>query len=729
MSSIIDSVFNATTSALSSVEPVASDGTSLLRLAGAAIAVSGALFCAYTNGPSRVYAKMRSYVSLQKVLWKNPEIAGSASFLYRTGILTQENIDTLLQNVENAKEVAVGLHVLESAGILTSESREAFLQKIAQEKSLSEGIFYLNQAGLLTQENFDQLLRMDVDELKDVCLVLKDLSTLGHLTQGRCNKLLLDPDEAGYIYTCIQFLKENDLYSMDTLDHLFQEALDIALGLRSLKQAGILTRENGLLLFRYPQIAEAIADGLCSLHRVDILRPEIRTQYLQSLESMEQSVGFIVRQFHAGVFTESNIRLFLNDDQDVGPAAFYIGLNRAGILNLENILILDSRNIDMRELVQGVNRLNESDGLNQESYSRLVENSRNNSNDFVESNDFYVDSSKLGDDHLQYLLNYSSRIRMNGGRLPQIKYEGSVGIDAGGLNRDFMTRLFTAISGDSSELVVVSDNKARFIFDREPEGLTPEKQKEAFQGVGTIFAHALTGRSFTVGQRFSKSVFEVIPHLLKCEKLPSELSDLDKPEYQEALKTYLISQYSNYFQNDADAASFLDGSKLPVGFDEDLKNDLLSDVKNELFGCALVAKGLKDQLITLGMTTDDIKTLTSKELSLRIQGTLSHEQVLNGLEFDGASEELQGNMKTWIQGLSSEELKKFVWSMTGSETMHPETKLKICVNSAEDKARLPSYHTCGKYVDIPAYANLDTLKTKFELSLAHLNPAEGFQLA
>jgi len=442
---------------------------------------------------------------------------------------------------------------------------------------------------------------------------------------------------------------------------------------------------------------------------------------------------FIIRLVRTDVLTTENIEDFFRGTFMDGIGQVIIRLNRAGILTVENLLTaVQQIESYERVFIDSVLGFDESGVLTQEIYNALVlhaQNAEGISRDWGEGR-FIVDSSLLHQNHLDYLLNYSREIKANRDRMPQIHYQNSEGIDAGGLTRDFLTRLFTAIT-NTGQLVTSPDlekGTVRFRMLEEAEGITKEKLKDAFNAIGTLFSHALHGKSFTIGTRFSESVFEVMPALLKCDESPSMPSDLLQPQYREALIIYLQKEYSQHFNENCSAAEFVDGSKMPEGFDEDLKKDLLDDVTNELFATSLVTRGMKDQLRSLGMSIDEIKALTAKELSDRIQGTLSHDQVLSALNFDGASSDLKDNMEAWIRGLSSDELKKFIWGMTGSEALHSDTRLDIKVDANLDKASLPTYHTCFKSVDIPAYSTKEDLAAKLEASLAHLNPEEGFQL-
>jgi len=681
MTSILNSIYSAAVSAFSSEDPSSSDWTSWQILAAGTIAVSGAAIASYGSSACRnVLSSVRSMAT---------ETAWSLVRYSNRGFSSVENPEESPRDAaenyaalypEHANQITEGLVRLKEEGILTPENRAALIQHPEHANQITEGLVRLKEEGILTPENRAAVLQ--------------------------------DPKNAGFIASGVTVLETAGIPTADNLAAVTQSgvsAKEVALAIVLLYDSDDIVDENRESILQHPEHARELAHTIIYLRNRGCLTPENRESILQCPEHAAAISRGIVMFQSAEILNEDNRAAILqHPEYAMGIARAFICLNNSGYLTADSRAAVVS-----------------DPGIAEVVARRIILPQANV--EHRQPGRFVVDGARLAEDHIEYLLKYCARVKANNNRLPGIKYVGSEGIDAGGLTRDFMTKLFIAISENSENMTTEADNHGKVMF-RFIAG-QEESQMKAFDAIGRVFAHALVGGSFTVGERFSRSMFLVMRSLLQHAEIPATFEEFTNPEnpvYVEAMKVYLLNEFPDMFKSEDDVIGFLGGDKLPAGIDTDSRLDLIDNFNESLFASASISIAMRDQLLQLEMSADDIAEISAKKMSESIQGTLSHKQVLDSLEFRGDAADVEVNLRSWIEGLSIPNLKKFVWLVSGSEALHPDTTLLIRVFSGMDGALLPTYHTCSKKVHIPAYPDLNTLQARFNTTLEHL---DGFQIA
>lgn len=336
---------------------------------------------------------------------------------------------------------------------------------------------------------------------------------------------------------------------------------------------------------------------------------------------------------------------------------------------------------------------------------------------------FYVDINDVQAHPMQVLLNFYNSILENNGRLLSVKYIGSSGVDAGGLTRDFITRLFKFVCSVDNLPMKSEDQGILPKIDGEVSSISKKDQIQHLKAMGAIFGAALFNRAFTTGAYFHPVIFEMIKalSLKEIESIPEDLADsrnLTLQTLQKLLKPLLMAVYPSQFP---------DASALDEAFAQDVTLDSLGstvgeflegypEVTNIALAVAVIAKAMKKQL---GEEFESKIPATYQELSKLIQGTeVSREAVLEALE--GLDTE---QLKRWVNQATPEQLKQLVFSITGSTTLRFESKLKVNMINSDETAFY--FHTCFSSVDIKKGLSEEEFKLQLDASIQ----GDGFNRA
>lgn len=350
-------------------------------------------------------------------------------------------------------------------------------------------------------------------------------------------------------------------------------------------------------------------------------------------------------------------------------------------------------------------------------------------------------------------------LRLQKGELPLIRYaDDNRGIDAGGITRDFITRLFASLFDreQPGRRLPLKSEGAQGHFPL-LEGTEPQKQKliEVYQGIGWIYALAIKGyQHIATGVYVHPGFFDMIHSLESTElrdhpeSIPS-IHNIDSVVYKKLLKSYLKSNCRGRFggptanreQLDRDIDAFVEHGTLnqyhrDLGFQS--ANDLQLEQTNEIILAAInVAKSMHT---TLGdVRWDQMKAQnTSKQLNERIQGKLTRQLVLDAFRLNGP-EPMGGRslQQTWVQRYvtelgdgetNMEKLKQFVWAVSGRSSIVTGQAFTINPQQRNDGS-FPEFHTCDSAIDIPPYDSYEIFKSKLEEAITNAVLTGGFGLA
>ena len=320
------------------------------------------------------------------------------------------------------------------------------------------------------------------------------------------------------------------------------------------------------------------------------------------------------------------------------------------------------------------------------------------------------------DKPLKILLEYYNKISIqSNASLPKIIYKDSVAIDAGGVTRDFISKLFMSIYSEPFKLPVkLEDNGCLPKFDKTHQ-IDKNTQVLCLKAIGTIFGAASSrnhtsssSNNLTTGRYFHEVIFKMI-HALSVEDItiiPENLSsDTNLPVkiFNNLLKVFLLDRYPLIFKA-ATIDSLLETPSILFTIEglEEMQsvNGFLKDYPETieiLIAVAIIAKALHKQL-NKSATTPKWPN-TPEILSNTIQGLqIDKIQVRNALSYDKKNPSKETLLLLeWIDKASEDNLVQLIYAITGSNTLLPDTKLYIC--SSCDKQSF-KFHTCTNTIDI-----------------------------
>lgn len=363
-----------------------------------------------------------------------------------------------------------------------------------------------------------------------------------------------------------------------------------------------------------------------------------------------------------------------------------------------------------------------------------------------------------------YLLTILYELLQRYHSFPRIIYQDSEGIDAGGLSRDFVARLFKRIFDKKNPCSPVAEFEG-FLLPRvepnpaSPEGVEiPNESKFLYQTIGMIFGAALSkadAYSFAIGPYFHSVVFEMLSALSleDLKALPEYFHTLDDFSAHQHVLKKLLSCYlaSRMTQNEQtkETASQVAAFFIDNYFSSQNLHELVTD-PHEIFSSAEEVLNMfpnADQIV-LGVLSiaqglyqfrgDWVLDANSPiNLQLKIEGYFSKEDVVRALswqegENSQANEQIKKFLIRWVtdENTSLKTLSEFLFALTGSYTLIKDKNLQVQFLSADDSNGgilwYPRYYTCNFLMEIPRnYPDYETFKAKLEESI--VMAIEGFQ--
>ncbi|HSX37798.1 MAG TPA: hypothetical protein VLE95_03095, partial [Chlamydiales bacterium] len=336
-------------------------------------------------------------------------------------------------------------------------------------------------------------------------------------------------------------------------------------------------------------------------------------------------------------------------------------------------------------------------------------------------------------------------------RFPRMQYEGSDGMDVGGVTRDFVSKVFQALCHPDQKGLPLKETDNRYLPKIEeglPQALSIDEQIKCCKAIGMLFARAINGDvslpkgSVTTGAHFDSIMFSMI-HALTLGELNSISDSLEGDSIQgiklKLTKLYLKAQYPNMFKPegveenviDEEIANLMNGVVSERLGDNGVETTFLQDfgVNSVVQATLVIAKSMHKHLISPDQWATIIGN-SPEVLRTKIEGSLTADLVVNafGLQNE-AADTRKGMVKRWILEASDEALRDFVYSITGSTSLAPGQTLRVDLHeSLNNPENAPVFHTCGQYMDIANYATYELLKEKLEISIASAIVG-GFQLA
>ena len=369
----------------------------------------------------------------------------------------------------------------------------------------------------------------------------------------------------------------------------------------------------------------------------------------------------------------------------------------------------------------------------------------NRSNSFVDLTSMRIDVEKLTTEP-QVLLCALGQYLLNNQPFPTVKYylnnDRSTAIDAGGVRRDFMTRLCENIF----KKVLSEDEKGKFL--KRDDEMVPisivgdEAEKNAYKTLGSVLALCYADDSFfKTGPLFDENVYGCLigpgdpgsdpwflNNLLKGKLPPSLISFLISqegtiPEFtQQALETltYFVTDNPSPFTQEYVEAHL-----------EILRESLLEVAKRDrkLLAISWMAQEMKKRLDPQLWAT--IPALGVQVIKDKIEGVLNAEALKLKLKwkFGGVDrmrfQITKNYLETWIDQNARDRLELFVRAVTGNKTLSAaEITVKVFNRGSEN---LPVTHTCSSEIELSAnYQDQEQFNAKLGVLLNEGMAGTGF---
>ena len=351
--------------------------------------------------------------------------------------------------------------------------------------------------------------------------------------------------------------------------------------------------------------------------------------------------------------------------------------------------------------------------------------------------------SLLSLDPIQVLIRYANKCLNQNTAVTFIRYQDVPAQDAGGVTRDFVTKLFDGFCSFNLTLQTSPVGgkplpKIKIGNEREFE------QRFCFQALGFLFALALLNyKNIKIGNRFNLGLYAML-HTLSQEEMRQlnrlqEFEAIPKPIYEKLLRLYLKTNCASYFgvklqeQELTEAIHQLVEGNAPNDFlrnafeIENLDQLLeMEQIPSIIYATCHIAKGIHYFVADW----DNRKGVRAENLLRMIEGDLLKSQCIQVLRM---SEDCRGEenpaaqvfLRRWIQEANNKQLETLVYAMTGSRTLSDEGLVIDLMPLPPKDVPLPKYHTCTNTIDLYNYPSFEIFKEKLELSLAHIQ-TDGF---
>lgn len=323
-----------------------------------------------------------------------------------------------------------------------------------------------------------------------------------------------------------------------------------------------------------------------------------------------------------------------------------------------------------------------------------------------------------------------------------------LGIDSGGLKRDFITTLFSSFakrcSKDPYELVGGTIIPKATL----PVGIS-EVESRRFKILGKLMGIAKT-QSCLIGKIFPKKVFSMILSLPKSlySSSFSSLSEADllrfyfcRHDGDQRVRMYqnfrtstplqlksqglwnqeLILNALNEWPEILVSEGEPDIEKIENHFSQflaQMKKEFLQQARTDQSLPAIFALGAGFAGHFTHLEWNAMIARGFDQLEFSLQGRLTKDSLLSKLDI--ADPTLSGYFNRWILETEEETLAKFVQAATGSQTLGIDAKIRVQVKRV-DTSRADSspivFHTCSKTVDIIMYPNYEKFKEYLNIAI------------
>lgn len=300
-----------------------------------------------------------------------------------------------------------------------------------------------------------------------------------------------------------------------------------------------------------------------------------------------------------------------------------------------------------------------------------------------------------------------------------ITFAGEEGIDAGGLRRQFVSRLFSELC-EKMKFEKCENKLFRPILQQDSEGnflpLT-DVEKATYHHLGNLIMFCLNAsESYPTGMVLDQGVLDAMRFMPKDTYTPDELFAIFErlASYNES-DIQLVERFKKYLAMPDDAT--LQEMAQVIGIDEDIATmkshlpEIVAALQKYMHDNIFMPRLAPLHEIAVGMRLspfrdridfEKVQQQHPAELSRWLQGTVSKQDIIEKLEFsETAPAHVQDFLKGWIQGADEEKLRLFLFAVSGSSALGAGARIKIANGSSI------AFHTCGFQIDLD-YENIAT---------------------
>ncbi len=301
--------------------------------------------------------------------------------------------------------------------------------------------------------------------------------------------------------------------------------------------------------------------------------------------------------------------------------------------------------------------------------------------------------------------------------LLRVHYEGEEGLDAGGLRRQFVCRLFAALC--SKMQFEKCDNKLyrpklRQASDGSFVSLTDE-EKATYQHLGNLIMFCLNAdEHYPTGIVLDQGVLDAVRFSHKGTYTFDEQFEIfgRLAHYNEG-DNQLLEKYERYLALADDETLHEVAAILAVDADAaTLKASLQKHILENIITPRLaplheIAVGMRTSQFQDRVSFTRLQAMHPEEFSKELQGTVSKQDIIDRLQFSYRTpRRIKTLLTRWIQKADEEKLQLFLFSLSGSTAIGDEVRITISNGSSI------AFHTCAFLLDL----DYDNIKSEQDLA-------------
>ncbi|MEN9653891.1 MAG: hypothetical protein RL235_3, partial [Chlamydiota bacterium] len=287
-----------------------------------------------------------------------------------------------------------------------------------------------------------------------------------------------------------------------------------------------------------------------------------------------------------------------------------------------------------------------------------------------------------------------------------IAFEGEMGLDVGGLTREFVSLLMNALDRSIAlPKQATEEGIIPKVVSDQPGAVSLPDQIRAYRSMGIFFGRALVGdQEIVLGHHFHPVLFSML-HALTEEELARASSDLpmEDPISQKLIGVFIQTNLWSSQMGDMpeSVAEQIEGLANAIGLSrtEFLEGYVMPSIRAAL----AIASGIQAELPPDGGVWNGRKGATPSVLCEKVEGVIDREQLKIAIHCAERSTEEQDRMKaffrTWVDNASDEELRDLLRAATGAEGFLPGSRITLTL-AAEDPHRFVVFHTCSRSMDV-----------------------------